>query len=206
MKKLIALLLALLCVASLVACAPTNPQKPDDQNPKADISLFTNALTTVSPKSSTVRTAMTSDLGTLNGKFEITYFGDDRATVAYEVEQFNEITGSAGENFEPKSTKTGTITYEDGKYTTSDGVTREFQLATELKLNLDPTKMTYTIEDGNTTLKATVQSKDTKAVLGTEISAPVSLTVKRNDTTVTSVTITYETKAGTATIICDYNS
>ena len=66
--------------------------------------------------------------------------------------------------------------------------------------------MTYTIEDGNTTLKATVQSKDTKSVLGTEISAPVSLTVKRNDTTVTSVTITYETKAGTATIICDYNS
>ncbi|HBJ19221.1 MAG TPA: hypothetical protein DDY70_05750 [Clostridiales bacterium] len=204
MKKLIAILLALLCVVSLVACNPTNPGGDTEQ--KGDLSLFTNALKTVSPKTSMVRTTMTSDLGTLNGKFEITYAGDDRATVKYEVEQFNEITDTTSEDFEPKSTKTGTITYEDGKYTTDDGVTREFTLANELKLNLDPEKMVYTIEDGNTTLKATVQSKDTKDVLGTAINAEVTLTVKRNDTTITSVTITYETKAGTATIVCDYNS
>lgn len=204
MKKLIAILLAVVCAVTLVSCAGNNT--PGGQTEKADLSLFTNALKTVSPKTSMVRTTMTSDLGTLNGKFEITYAGDDRATVTYEVEQFNEITDTAGEDFEPKSTKTGTISYENGTYTTSEGVTREFALATELKLNLDSTKMVYTIEDGNTTLKATIQSKDTKTVLGTEINAEVSLTVKRNETTITSVTITYETKAGTATIVCDYNS
>lgn len=204
MKKLIAILLAVVCAFALFSCTPTN--KPNGGETKGDLSLFTNALKTVSPKSSTVRTTLTSDLGTLNGTFNITYAGDNRATVTYEVEQFNEIDESATTGFEPKSTKTGTITYEDGKYTTSDGVTREFTLATELKLNLDAEKMTYTIEDGNTTLKATVESKNTKDVLGTEINAEVSLTVKRNSTTITSVTISYETKAGTATIVCDYNS
>ncbi len=203
MKKLIAILLAVVCAFTLFSCSPSNQT---DGDTKGDLSLFTNALKTVSPKSSTIRTTLTSDLGTLNGTFTITYAGDNRATVTYEVEQFNEINDSTAADFEPKSTKTGTITYEDGKYTTSDGITREFTLATELKLNLDAEKMAYTIEDGNTTLKATVQSKNTKDVLGTEINAEVTLTVKRNSTTITSVTISYETKAGTATIVCDYNS
>ena len=204
MKKLIAILLAVVCAFALFSCTPAN--KPDGGETKGDLSLFTNALKTVSPKSSTVRTTLTSDLGTLNGTFNITYAGDDRATVTYEVEQFNEIDDSTAADFEPKSKKTGTITYEDGKYTTSDGITREFTLATELKLNLDAEKMAYTIEDGNMTLKATIESKNTKDVLGTEINAEVTLTVKRNSTTITSVTISYETKAGTATIVCDYNS
>ncbi len=203
MKKLIAILLAVVCAFALFSCTPAS--RPNGKT-KGDLSLFTNALKTVSPKSSTVRTTLTSDLGTLNGTFNITYAGDNRATVTYEVEQFNEIDESATTDFEPKSTKTGTITYEDGKYTTGDGITREFTLATELKLNLDAEKMTYTIEDGNTTLKATVESKNTKDVLGTEINAEVSLTVKRNSTTITSVTISYETKAGIATIVCDYDN
>lgn len=207
MKKLIAILLAVTCALALVSCSPTNTKPNGDGTAKGDLSLFTNALKTVSPKTSTVRTTLTSDLGTLNGTFEISYAGDDRATVTYEVEQFNEIDDTTADtDFEPKSTKKGTITYEDGKYTTSDGVTREFALATELKLNLDAEKMTYSIEDGNTTLKATVESKNTKDILGTQIDAEVVLTVKRNSTTITSVTISYTTKAGTATIVCDYNS
>lgn len=202
MKKIIAVLLMLSCALMLFACAPTDGSKPE----KADLSLFTKAIETVSPRSSNIKTKLTSELGELNGSFTVTYSGDKRATIAYEVEEFNEIGESSYENFEIKSTKTGTITYEDGKYSTSDGVTGEFVLANELSLNLDPEKMTYSFADGNTTLKATVLAANTEAVLGTRIGADVTMTLKRNDITLTSITLTYVTTAGTVEIVCDYNS
>lgn len=203
MKKVIAVLLMLSCALMLFGCALTDSPKGET----GDLSLFTEALKTVSPKTSNIKTSLTSELGVLNGSFRITYAGDDRATITYEVEEFNEIdAGAIDESFEIKSKKTGTITYQDGKYSTSDGVTGEFTLANELKLNLDGEKMTYSFADGNTTLKAEILAENTEAILGTKVAADVSMTLKRNDASITSVTLSYKTAAGTVEIVCDYNS
>ena len=197
MKKIIALLLALSCVFALAACK-------NDAPPAADpIDDFVAAVAVSDPTSASITNSVTSDLLglTLNGTYDVTYNEDGSATVAYSYDQLAEIDENTTAD-ELLYVVEGTATIAaDG--TVAGDVSGEVSAVAGVKLNLDKTKMTYSVSAG--VLSATVKAADTEAVLGVAIATDVTMTVSIANGTVSAVTLAFETTVGAAEIVCVYN-
>ena len=197
MKKLIALLLALVCAFALAACGEDEPPAPDP------IDDFVNAVSSSDPTSATITNTVESALlgVTLEGNYQVTYNEDGSATIAYSYDQLNEITDDSTAD-DILYTVEGTATVA-ANGTVSGDVSGEVAAVAGISLNLDKTKLTYTVSSG--VLSATVKAADVEAVLGVKINSDVSLTVSIADAKVSALTLAFETTVGDATIVCVYN-
>lgn len=220
MKKVFALILALACVfccAALVSCGDTptppddggntpNPDNPDDGNQPLDLSAFNTAVNNTDPASSVITTVMESELGELNGRFEITYNEDGTSSIEYSYEKFLPLDA---EGTETKETVTGTVNVQaNGSFSDGASFNGQNSVAVSFKLTLDVEKLDGAKVEGNS-LIATVKAANTKAVLGVELASDVTLIVVKGETGLTSVSMSYAIDVsglpGTASVACDYN-
>ena len=203
MKKIIALLLALVCVVGLTACGQeTGP----DGN---DLDEFTAAVAAADPASAELETKVSSTTFgvSLEGVYNIAYNEDGSATVSYTYEQLRLIGDDVAVGDGIKETVEGVATVAaDGTVTVTEGngsVGAQITAVAGIKLNLNASKMTYTVSAGM--LSATVKAADTAAVFGTAISADVNLVLTVANGAVSAITVTYNTADGQAEIVCLYN-
>ena len=194
MKKIIALILALACMLALISCN-------DNSADSAALEPYKTAIDATVPARATINITYTDTTlnVALNGSYQVEYNEDGTATVNYEYEKLNGIDSGSAEMI---STVTGTATVKaDG--TTEGDVDVNVTAANVTKINLDASKMTFSVARG--ILSASIKAADTKAVLGIEIASDVSMTMTVSDTgKIGSVSYNYQTANGTASVVCFY--
>lgn len=191
MKKIIALILAVVCLFALVACSESEADK--------QLAVYIDAISKTSPSAAVINTTYTdANFGvSLGGAYNVTYNDDGTATVAYEYDKLGQI----GEEF--MSTVSGTVTIkEDG---TVDGtIDTAVQAAAEIKLNLKASEIAqFTVAKG--ILTAIIKADKTESVLGVDLGADASLMmVVTNDGKIGTVSVVYTDEGGTSSIVCMY--
>lgn len=194
MKKILCLALALLMCASLmIACG-------DDPAPEVDdLKAFTDALAASAPKTAKVNTTLESALGELNAEYSVTYGEEGTAELVFTREMFNEITADTTEF---KSTVTGSASIDAAGNLTGDLGEGAVSAATVLKLALAKDKMTYTVDGG--ILTATVSAENVQSVLGVSTGAETTVKLTVANGVVSSLTVSYTTAEGPATVVAVY--
>ena len=201
MKKIIAILLSLVCVFGLASCGEDAPQD-------AALNAITAAISAADPTGAVLETKITSKTFgiSLEGEYTISFGEDGTATVSYTYDQLNLIgAGTSGTNITAPVEGVATIA-KDGTVTVVEGegsVGAQITAVAGVKLNLDATKMTYSISSG--VLSATVKAQDTRSVFGIDIEADVGLVVSTANGKVSTITLTYVTDEVEAEIVCVYN-
>ena len=192
MKRIISIVLIVACVCMLFSCNAVTPEN------------FAEAMKNTSPSKVTISTTTTTaGLGTLNGKYSITYNSDDTATIKYDCELWASIPTDGSEISEDAKEKiTGTVTRDsDGSYSDS-----AFVEDVEPALSLDVTKLTeYTISVDGKTLNATVSKDNTAAVFGVAYDFDVNLTVVKGANVIESVSLAYVEGSNEVSIKCIYD-
>lgn len=195
MKKILTFLLVIACVFSMAACTPGGG------GATLDVTAFKTAVSATNPTNVEITTKLETEIGDLNGEFDVTYAADGSATIEYSYEKFNALAAGVTE---AKSTLTGTVTLNaDGSYSDGGTLVGNVSAAGGFTLNLDTAKLKDGEVSGNT-LTATVEKANTEAVLGVAIDADVEMILTKSDTAIVSLVITYTTTAGPATITCSY--
>ena len=194
MKKILCLALALLMCASLMIACGDEPAPEVD-----DLKAFTDALAASAPKTAKVNTTLESALGELNAEYSVTYGEDGAAELVFTREQFNEITADTTEF---KSTVTGSASIDAAGNLTGDLGEGAVSAATVLKLALAKDKMTYTVDGG--ILTATVSAENVQSVLGVDTGAETTVKLTVANGVVSSLTVSYTTAEGPATVVAVY--
>lgn len=136
--------------------------------------------------------------GALTSTYTVTFGEDGAITIVLVRQEFNkELVGDAIITLPPVTITRG----EDGKY--SDGYDFEYLQPSAERPVIDFMKLKPGSFETpvNTVLVAKIAAADTEAVLGAEYPYEVTLTVSRNDSSLTSVSIAYSN----VTISCVYN-
>lgn len=194
MKKILCLALALLMCASLMIACGDEPAPEVD-----DLKAFTDALAASAPKTAKVNTTLESALGALNAEYSVTYGEGGAAELVFTREQFNEITADTTEF---KSTVTGSASIDAAGNLTGDLGEGAVSAATVLKLALAKDKMTYTVDGG--ILTATVSAENVQSVLGVDTGAETTVKLTVANGVVSSLTVSYTTAEGPATVVAVY--
>ena len=200
MKKIIALILVIVCTLSLASCQffgnTDEPETPDDSASIPDIQAKVDAT---APKGADVTVTLKTTLGDLNGSYDVLYNEDGTATVNYSYEKFNTL----GEgSTELKSITTGTVTVTaDGAVNGDLGAEGLTAVSFELKLAAD--KLNSVVINAGV-LSATVKAENTEAVLGVALTYDVQLVVTTGSTGVTSMSVAYTTGVGDVEIVTVY--
>ena len=200
MKKLVALLLALVCAFALVSCG--GPDTPPDEGPDyTNLDPIKAAITASAPATAVITVEVENTISDepLTGIFSVTY-GTENTQVEYEYEQFTQIDANAPTESD-RETVTGTAIIDKNGNVTGD-LNSTVTTAALLNYNLDGAKMTYTVESG--VLSATISAANTQSILGVNIEADVTFTLNVANGKVVSVTLGYEVASGTVEITTTY--
>ena len=182
-----------MCASLMIACG-------DDPAPEVDdLKAFTDALAASAPKTAKVNTTLESALGALNAEYSVTYGEGGAAELVFTREQFNEITADTTEF---KSTVTGSASIDAAGNLTGDLGEGAVSAATVLKLALAKDKMTYTVDGG--ILTATVSAENVQSVLGVDTGAETTVKLTVANGVVSSLTVSYTTAEGPATVVAVY--
>lgn len=193
MKKILVIALAFIMAFTFVACA-------NEETGSSKFESFEEAAYSTPSSEITVSTKLVSALGELNSQIQTRFNPDGSAVIDYYIERFDEDFTSDS----VISSKSGTVTYADGKYSDGGELVGEVSAVTEINLSFAEDKMEYSINGD--VLTATVKAENTKAVLGIEIAADVTLVVTKNATKIVSATMNYTiADIGDFTVICTYN-
>ena len=216
MKKIIALLLVVVCAFALFACQGTpathtpddsgsehtNTDNPGGDTPSTpaekDVAPFTAAIAATNPQKQVIVITLkpTGMTDTLTGTYTVTYQADNSAVIDYSYEQFNAI----GET-EAKSTVEGQITRDaSGNY--SGSISGTASAATAIRLNAEAAKEYATVE-GNV-LSAQIPAAQTEAVLGVAFDTDVNFVFVISSGIVTSYSLVYTTAKGEVTVSAQY--
>lgn len=193
MKKIISILLVIVCLGALFSCA----------EPVVDASNFQAAIDSTNPTKIIINTSTKDSNGELKGSFTITNNADGSSTIEYSYEKWLPI----GEGDETKET-VGPITVtrdKDGNYSDGGEFTGSAPTgAAGVKVNLTNITSEVKISADETTLTAVVAKAETKAVFGTAYDYDVSLTVVKGDAGIKSVTLDYVKGGTVGKIFCKY--
>ena len=193
MKRIIALLLAVLSVFAFVACTG------DDG--AGDITPFKNALNSA-PVSATITSKIESGDITLEGEYNVTY-ADGVATVAYT----NEVLGIIPEDGDVPAEKTevpGAATVAADGAVSAGAIGNNYAVLIARKIALDSSKMiSYSISGD--VLVATFTSANSTALTAGYANTDVALNVSISGGKVMGISVSYGTAAGTVSIVCTYN-
>lgn len=196
MKKTLSLILVLaLCLGCVFAMASCGEEERDIYDLAADINP-TKTVTFVDYK------AANGD--ELEGEYVLECDGAD-SIFTYTYDRYRTTEEAIADNSsEPIKTISGVVYCKDGKYS-EDGVAwGSSPVATEISFNLAADKLTdaQISEDGKT-LTATLTSENAKAVLGTDLSADGTLSIKvtSNGTYITGVEVSCTTALGATVLV-----
>ena len=194
MKKFLVLVLALACALTMFSC-----------NGDEALEAFVVAADATNPAVVVVDTTFATALGDLTANTTKTYNEDGSYKVEFTYDKMNSSAeGAADEAFAPV---TGTVNADASGNLTGD--TEKYSAMTadnsgaKLTLNAKALENYSVSADGNT-LTATVKAENTKAVLGIEIAADVTLTATKNADAIVTFTVEYAVELGTVTIVCSY--
>lgn len=190
MKKILAFILVLACVFAMASCGDEITLR--DFEKAAGKTKQSNVTTTIKFETA---------YGDLNANFETVYdAATETYTIVYMMEYFNVSDNSADV---VKSVEEGVITCDkDGNYSNGAELTGANAFAKGAKIDFSESKMNPRIS-GNT-LKANIDAKNTKSVLGVRIDADVELTINMSKGQISSYTMKYETELGEVEILCSY--
>ncbi len=195
MKKIIALLLILVCTVSVVACKPEGPDYYKE---------FNDAVASSSPTSCNIIVRQTQTEATLNANLTVTFSADGSMAITGTHDVFLPI--GSGNADEITETQPVSVTRDaNGNYSDGGAFINNTPVVVANAFNFDATKMTAVFSDDANVVTATVAKENTKAVVGMEIASAVSLTVTKNDGKIISYTIEYADVAGAVYINCTCN-
>jgi len=195
MKKIICLILVLVCSFSLFAC-------------KNDADALIEVVNSSSPTKITTLTYFTAGSDTLQGSF-VSTINEDGSTLEYSYQQYADPTDLSEDRI---ITKSGTVYNKDGKYST-DGETwyveaPDASLA-NVTFNLNLKNLgEYELSTDKRTLIAVLTCEEAKAVLGVNISANeeegIVLVVEINGTKIVKASVSYVTAQAEVVIETSY--
>ena len=194
MKKIVCLILVLVCSLSLFAC--TN-------SADALIDVVDNS----SPTKITTLTFFRAGTDKLEGSFISTIDGEN-TTLEYSYQYYAPVTADGTDRI---ATKKGTVQYENGKYST-DGENWFTEAPTgsltDVGLHLNLKNLgSYELSADGRSLTAYLTNEEAKEVLGVEISAGedgIELIVDTNGTKITKLTVSYATENAEVVIESSY--
>ena len=203
MKKIIALILALSCIFALASCEKEVEENNEKTDYTAEIAAVQSAIDASAPGIAEISVLHESDLGELNGKYDVVYNKDGSATVTYMYQTFNE--------FDPKNPAEDIIETHTGVANVDmDGTVYDEQGNSEaiegvfFEIKLDASKLEdVTVVAG--VLRAKIKAANTAAVLGTAVGHDVEIAVATGANRVTSISIAYDTKDGHVKISTIYS-
>ena len=210
MKKIIALVLIIGCMLALASCKPSTDNNDNGGNggntntvDATGVAAIQKALDDSAPKSADITVKFESTLGTLNGKYDVTYNDDGSATVDYSYERFNTFDENVNRD-EVKSTYTGVVTVSSAGEVEGDLGGVASVEAVSFDINLDSSKLTTGTVTANV-LKGKVSAANTEAVLGINIGYDVDITITTGSGRVTYIVLTYTTDMGPVEITSIYH-
>ncbi len=192
MKKLLALILAVVCVFSLFSCG----------NDALD--NFAKAMNNTDPVIVKLTVKAATAYGDLTNSYVTTYNEDGSFKVEYTAEKFAAIDeGDA----DAKLVESGTVTCDkDGNYSDGGELSGKLEATSGSKLSLKAKKMDETVSPDGNVLTAKVEAKNTKAVFGVEFASDVTLVMTKSSDKIVSYTMTYALEAGEVIVTCEYVS
>lgn len=207
MKKILALVLVIGCIFAFASCEAllfgnTNTNT-DNEGKEQTLANIQKCIDDAAPKSADISVEFKSEIGDLNGSYDVTYNEDGSATVDYSYELFNKFDENA-ELEEFKSTHTGVVTVSSNGDVDGDlnGIASIEAVSFDIKLDeqyLSSHKITASI------LEAKVEAENTFDVVGVDIPYDIDLSITTGNGRVTAVVISYETENGPIEIVAVYH-
>ena len=192
MKKILCLILALtLCLGCVIGLASCSEEEERD---------IYDLAAELNPTRTTTFIEYTTSAGEkLNGEYVLEVSGED-SIFTYTYDRYRTAEEAVAENNDnPIKTVEGAVYCKDGKYSSDGVVWGSSPVATEIKFNLDKSKLTdVSISADGKTLTATLTKEQSIAILGTDLAAVdyVDLTVTSNGTYLTGVVVACTTESG----------
>lgn len=200
MKRIIALLLVIGCILSFAAC--DNNQKDEAQDFTKHIENIKASLEASAPDIADITVTLDSEIGTLEGTYNVVYNEDGSATVTYSYERFNSFNDEAITDG-IKSTYTGTVTVAaDGTLSEELDGTASVEAVT-FEINLDKDKLD-SVSASAGILSAKVKAADTESVLGVAIGYDVDILITAGADGVVAIAISYNSASGPVEISASY--
>lgn len=194
MKKIFALLLILACAFSIVSC--NNGNSGDNETPAANdsgLSVFLGAISNEAPKTAKIVTTETFGEDKLTTEINVTYNADGSFEIAYTTQRFGEI----GEDY--IVTVPGAASCDkDGNFTAL-GENGNVVAESIYTLVLEESKLQDAKIEKNT-LSAKIYTKDTKAVLGWDLTANADIAVAVSNGKIVTFRVSYNNVVTT----CEY--
>lgn len=189
MKKIISLLLALICVFAFVSCG--------EEETGAD--KFVKIVNSSEPTKIVTNTSYDDGETKFVGRFETTLYGSDFEFL-YSYQQYADPTTAANPD-EYIQTVSGTVYYNDGLYS-EDGVNWGAEspdaAAMQIKFALDAKKLgQYEISKDGKTLETVVTAEEAEAILGIALNSTedgVSITITHDGKNLRGITVSYSTE------------
>lgn len=210
MKKILALILVFGCIFAFASCVNpnanggnTNENPTDNEGKEQTLEAIQTAVNDSAPINADIEVKFESEIGDLNGSYNVTYNDDGSATVDYSYELFNKYDENAERDSET-TTYTGVVAVlADGEVVGNIGGVASVE-AVSFDISLDEEYLDdCKIEAG--VLEANVKSENSFDVLGVDIPYDSKLTVTTSGGNVTSVVIAYEAEYGFIEIVAVYH-
>ena len=190
MKKILCLLLSLVCVFMLFSCTEVELTAGEK---------FVEIINSKSPTKITTLYSYTLASGESASSKLVTEIEGNDSITTYVVERFATLAEAADGDVIRKE---GVIYYKDGRYS-EDNVSFTAEAPdigmAHVKFNIDTSKMSsYEISEDLTTLTAFLTADEVKEILGLDVAidGELELTVMNNGTYLTKVSVFYETVSG----------
>jgi len=189
MKKIISLLLALICVFAFVSCG--------DEGTPAD--KFVKIVNDSAPTKITTNTSYNDGETTFIGRFETTLYGSD-FELSYSYQKYADPTEATNPD-EYIQTISGNVYYNDGMYSEDGknwGSKTPDAAAMQVKLALDAKNLgQYEMSKDGKTLEAVVTAEQAEAILGVALNATadgVSITITHDGKNLRRIVVSYATE------------
>ena len=208
MKKILSMMLALLCIFALVSCGGgTQGGEKPDPNPSTELDVFAAAEKGSAPTKIVSLTSykakdMFGEDISFDGKFELVVNGNE-SIFDFEYEQFATVEDNADDYI---VTKKGAIAIQGGKSKLVVGDTMgsweavipSMQNVAALKIDKTLLPEDYTLSNENKKLSVSLTKEEALAVLGVVIDAASEITfeAESNGTFISKVVIAYKAASG----------
>lgn len=207
MKRIIALLLALVTVLAFVSCDVQKPcdncvdadgdlvcdvcgekiedeKQPSEEVAKLTVADFAKAMKDMGATRVEIAVTETSVLGTLASTYKVTFGSSETATIAYTRELWNVSEDIFSSTAPAKTVVNDTIYYSNGTYTSEKGMDGTAGVVAKLALNLAADQLASVQINGTAAtgaqLIAAVPRANSASVLGVKLPADAAISVTMN--------------------------
>lgn len=192
MKKIISLLLAIICMFALFSCGDESP-----------VGAFTKIVASSEPTKIITLTSYNDGENVLTGSYETQFYGSDFMMLySYESYQIPAPGANPGDYIAHRE---GKIYYRDGLYSVDEGANwttgTPSENAMQVKFDLDAVKLKdYKISKDKKTLEVIVSAEEAEKILGIKVSATedgVNIQVVHDGKNLRQIRVSYSTENAT---------